>query len=159
MEHVDYFTRFVDYEQDFDVNDRMFCCSTFLPASSSIFPTMQSVIDSQREELTPTQQGFVERDGVVFYHGRVWAPPTIRKSIMDAAHSMAPFRHQGVKKTVKTIQRVFNWSRCHRDVADHLRACLSCQRIRVGRETIQGLMRPHPMRGPLHTVYLSLLGK
>eukprot|EP00914_Ancora_sagittata_P026537 GHVO01052232.1.p1 GENE.GHVO01052232.1~~GHVO01052232.1.p1 ORF type:complete len:166 (+),score=16.33 GHVO01052232.1:409-906(+) len=62
----------------------------------------------------------------------------------------------GVKKTTKTIPRLYNWPGMYKDVAAFVQGCLMCQRSRRGTERLQGYCRTHPIPAlPFHTVYLE----
>jgi len=158
LEHVDYLTRFIDYS-DLDVQDHMvyqanFVCA-FVRASAGNLPSMQEVITEQSKVVRPTLKGFFEKGGIIYYHNAIWVPPALQKAIISACHSVAPYRHHGIKKTARLIQRVFNWPGLHDHVVRFLASCLKCQRTRGGIERLQGHFRTHPVPGPFQTIYMD----
>lgn len=160
IEHVDYLTRFLDLDDDFDVEPHM-SYSTAQPhvniirATSATLPSIEDIIAEQKRSDFPTIKGIYIKDGVVFFHNAIWVPPKLRSTIIGACHIVLPFHHNGTKSTEKTIRRVFNWPRLHRDVVDYRRACLGCTRTRQGIDRFQGLFKTHPVDGPFSTVYVD----
>eukprot|EP00923_Selenidium_pygospionis_P045198 GHVN01077991.1.p1 GENE.GHVN01077991.1~~GHVN01077991.1.p1 ORF type:complete len:123 (+),score=7.05 GHVN01077991.1:91-459(+) len=70
----------------------------------------------------------------------------MRQKIIGACHSIAPYRHQGIKKTERTIRRVFDRPSLHKHIAHYVFSCLPRQRLRGGVD---------PIPGPFNTVYLD----
>eukprot|EP00923_Selenidium_pygospionis_P049676 GHVN01085574.1.p1 GENE.GHVN01085574.1~~GHVN01085574.1.p1 ORF type:complete len:268 (-),score=11.48 GHVN01085574.1:299-1102(-) len=155
IEHVDYFTRFVDLDAEFNLESRMVCSAGFLAANRETVPTVAEVIEAPKEEKAPRGAGYQHREGTVFYHGKLWVTPSMRNKVIGSCHSVAPYRHQGIKKTEGVIWRVFGLPSRHKDIVRFLVGCLPCQRIRIGAGKLQGLMRHHPLPGPFHTVYVD----
>lgn len=155
LEHVDYLTRYVDHDRDGDVADRMLYESNLLAATELTVPTVDELIAGQRCEDSPTGRGFMEKDGVVYYHGSIYVPETCRNRVIFAFHSVHPFRHPGIKKTVRMVQRSFNWPGAHNDVVNFIKSCLHCQTTRPGTERLQGLFRTQPMKGPFEIVHID----
>lgn len=139
MEHVDFLTRGVDTEVG--LQDRMLF--TVL-ADSNL--GIASIVEAQRVQPPPSGRWYHIQDGVIYYRARVWAPPSVRDSVLHACHSLAPFLHPGVKKTKAAIQKVFCWQGLHSDVERYVRSCLVCQRIKPGIEHLQGTLKHHVLR-------------
>jgi len=155
MEHVDYFSRFIDNSSDFDLEPRMSFSVNFLRTTENNLPTMKDIIAAQQEVAPPTSKGFFKKGGVIYYHSSIWVPPKLQHPVISACHSVIPYRHHKIKKTSRLIQRVFNWPGLHRDVIRYIASCLYCQRNRSGVERLQGLFRAHPVTGPFHTLYVD----
>lgn len=155
LEHVDYFSRFVDLAEDFDIEDRMVPCVNMLLATRERLPTIADISRAQQEQGGVNGKGYVEKGGLIYYHSRIWVPPVLRNAVIASCHSLAPYRHPGVKKTSRIIQRVFNWPGLFKDVVNYLKGCLFCQQTKAGIEKLQGLFKIHPMVGPFHMVYMD----
>lgn len=161
MENIDYLTRFLDHSANFDVEEKM-----FYPQNPSVnisfatednLPWIEQIVKEQQNAgYNYKAKGFQLKEGIVYYHSKIWVPPKYRMQVIHACHSVMPFRHMGIKKTGKTITRVFNWPRLHQDVCEFLRGCLYCQQRRPGHEGLQGLFRTHPLDAPFNTVYMDL---
>jgi len=155
LEHVDYFSRFIDNEEDFDVENRMICSVNFIRASNLNLPSISDVVAAQQESPITASKGFYKKKGVIYYHQSIWVPQPLRHAVISACHSVIPYRHHGIKKTASTIRRVFNWPGLYQDVVIYLSSCLHCQQVRTGSERLQGLFRAHPIAGPFHTIYMD----
>lgn len=152
LEAVDCLSRMVEEEDDLE--DR----SVYFLQDEKIchVPLIEEILAAQRQVECPVGKGYFVREGVTFYHNGIWVPPAIRLRIIQACHSLTPLLHGGAKKTKSTIQKVFNWKGLHDDVAEFIKSCLSCQRVRPGLERLQGWFRTHPVPAPLDTLYLDL---
>lgn len=148
--HVDFLSRYINNDNDDILQDRMVYFTTV-----SNFPSLQEILKSQKDNQMPVGKGFVQRDGIIYYHGRVWIPSDTRISVIAACHSIAPYHHPGVKRTKATIMKVFNWPGIHEDVVQYLQSCIYCQRSRSGKERLQGYFRTHPIPGAFETVYMD----
>lgn len=151
LQHVDFLTRSLDWEPDNTLDSRM----CYLAAVPEDLPALEDIIRAQHNEEPPTTKGYINKNGVVYYHGLIWVPPSYRIRVMAACHSLPPFRHQGIKRTKSTINRTFNWPGLHQDLARYLRSCLYCCRSRSGEERLQGLQRAHPTPELFDTVYMD----
>lgn len=149
--HVDFFSRYVETEQDADLQDRMI----YSIYTNTQLPTIEQVLEQQQKELPPVGKGYFIRDGKWYFRNGLWAPISLRIKIMAACHSLSPLRHPGVKKTKTLINKVFNWPNIHEDVTKYIKGCLVCQQSRPGLDRLQGLFRTHPIPGPFQTVYMD----
>lgn len=155
MEHVDYLTRFVDTGADFDIEDRMVCCSHQVIAVENPLPTLQHILEEQQKQTPPSGKGFFTKGGVWYYHNAIWVPLPLQLSVIRACHSVAPYRHHGIKKTARLVQKVFNWPGLYHQAGRYVGSCLYCQQRRGGTERLQGYFRIHPIVGPFQTVYID----
>ena len=173
MQHVDFLSRFTD-EPDEDVEDRM-----VLPVELTSpelfdlgekerveidwstrvveFPSVEDVRQAQEGEPPLWGKGYAKSDeGVIFYRGRMYVPPSLRQRIIDAAHQMNPLVHGGIRKTKATIYRVFNWPLMHQEVTKFVHGCLPCQRVRPGIEALQGALSRHQQTHIVEKVYVDV---
>ncbi|KAH0487797.1 MAG: hypothetical protein KVP17_005320, partial [Porospora cf. gigantea B] len=125
-------------------------------AARTLLPTLAQVVAAQAGDETAVGKAFSRRDGVVYYHGRVYIPPgRWRHEAIAACHSLCPYKHTGIKKTRSTLLKVYNWPGIHNDVSTHLAACPSCSRNRVDPTHLQGFQKSHPIEGPFRRVYID----
>lgn len=147
MEHIDFLSRYIEPEEEF-IADRML----FILAS---YPTFEDLKEAQSTER-PSGRGYMRRDGLIFYRGRLWIPEHLRGDIMATAHMVPPHLHPGARKTKSAILRYFCWANIHEDVAIFVKRCLVCQRIRPGTEKFQGISRIHPVTQVLDRIYIDI---
>lgn len=155
LEHVDYFSRFIDDAADFDVEPRMICTVNWIRATDENLPSLKKIVEAQQTTEETKGKGFYKNEGVIYYHDAIWVPPQLRTAVIAACHSVIPYRHNKVKKTSRLVRRVFNWPGLYRDISLFIASCLGCQQSRTGIERLQGLFRTHPVVGPWHTVYVD----
>jgi transposase InsO family protein len=150
MMHVDFLSRFIDNDQDINLQDRM-----VYNIVTTDLPTIEEVVLEQQEQPHPVGKGYFFRDNRWYFRNGLWVPPRLRTTIIRACHSLAPLRHPGVKKTKALVNKVFCWPNMHEDITKHIKACLVCQQSRPGLDRLQGLFRTHPIPGPFQTVYMD----
>ena len=150
LSHVDFLSRSLDADPEEFLAERMCYYTSVHP-----IPPLTDVIRAQKSDSVPGTHGFARKGDVIYYHGLIYVPPTLRTSIIAACHSIAPFHHPGIKKTKATIMRTFNWPDIHKDIAHYLQSCLFCRRARSGQERLQGFLRSHPLQGAFDTVYMD----
>ena len=117
--------------------------------------------DKLREWTSSQEQlpdGVREQDGFAWYRRGIYVPEEMRDAILDYFHSNALFIHPGVTKTIKKIQKIFDWPYLHLDVRTYIKGCLTCQRNKSGMERKQGLMHVHPERLPFEVIHVDLWG-
>ena len=171
MQHVDFLSRYVR-DDDCVVEERMFPEEepspfvatidvgleervSLVPSDQKPFPTIEVVREAQLAEPPLWGKAFAKSEGLVFYRGRVYVPPSLRQQVLLAAHLLNPLVHAGARKTKSCIARVFGWPRIDEDVAAFVRGCLPCQRIRPGIEVLHGALRHHEQTHLLEKVYVD----
>jgi transposase InsO family protein len=147
MQHVDYLSRYVEPADNF-IADRML----FIIVA---FPTIDE-LRNQQQGLRPLGRGYMLRDGLWFYRGKMWVPEGKQEEIIAIAHMQPPFVHPGARRTKAAIMRFFCWPNIHEQVARYIKGCLACQRIRPGPECLQGLVRHHPASDILDKTYMDI---
>jgi transposase InsO family protein len=152
MCHVDFMSRYIDADQDDDLQPRMVY---FVGNAIAELPTIEQVVAEQQLGLAPVGKGYFWRDGHWYFRNGLWVPSSLRTKILAACHSVGPGSHPGAKKMKRIINRVFNWPNLHQDVTSYVKGCLVCQQTRPGLERLQGLFRTHPVPGPFQTVYMD----
>jgi hypothetical protein len=147
MQHIDFLSRYIEPAEEF-LADRMFF-------SIFAFPSVEDIRISQKGRR-PYGKGYMYRDELWFYRGKLWVPEGIRPSIIATAHMQPPYIHPGARRTKATIIKFFCWPNLHQDVAQYIKSCLACQRIRPGTEQLQGLIRSHPISDLFDRVYMDI---
>ena len=100
-------------------------------------PTLAAIVQAQQECPPALTRGYLRRDGTFYYRNGIWVPPGLRTRVICACHIIPPLQHPGIKRTTRTVLRVFNWPNLHQDVTEYIKGCLTCQRLRAnGREEV-----------------------
>jgi transposase InsO family protein len=165
MSHVDFLSRYVDADQDDDLQERM-VYTVEVPGNSGCqtkgkkhcdapLPTIADIVNAQKEGSLPHGKGYFCRENCWYFRSGLWVPTALRIQVMASCHAVSPSCHVGTKKTKRLIQKVFNWPNLHDDVSRYIKGCLICQRTRPGLDRIQGFFRMHPLPGPFQTVYMD----
>jgi hypothetical protein len=147
MEHIDFLSRYVEPAEEFLADRMLFAVFAF--------PSIEEV-RLQQKGCSPSGKGYMFRDALWFYRGKLWIPEQLRPVILATAHMQPPHIHPGARRTKAAILRFFCWTNLHQDVASYVKGCLACQRIRPGAERLQGLMRYHSYSGVLDRVYMDI---
>lgn len=73
----------------------------------------------------------IRRNGQLIHYqtGLPWIPPSMRDGIIANFH-YGRHAHSSVNKTSRKIQRLYYWHNLYKDVADFIRSCLICARIK-----------------------------
>lgn len=153
MGHVDFLSRYVD-DNEYGLKDRMTVWS--LSTDSTVLPTLAEIQQIQQQQPPVWGKGFAHRDGIIFYRGKVYIPPTIRKRILQICHTLNPIVHPGMRKTKSIIIKVFRWPNMDADITTYVQGCLVCQRIRPGIEKLQGIISCHDLQGAFEKVYMDI---
>ena len=82
--------------------------------------------------------------GLFYLHGRICIPadPKIKRFIMRECHEAPYSGHQGIKRTLDAISRVYFWPRLSAEVRDYVNSCMVCQRSKVRNVKPAGLLQP-----------------
>jgi RNase H-like domain found in reverse transcriptase/Reverse transcriptase (RNA-dependent DNA polymerase)/Integrase zinc binding domain/Integrase core domain len=122
-------------------------------------PTLPEILKQQIIELPKVlSRGFRSYEGCIFYLTGLWAPPSLRSRILDAAHFSLPFWHPGTKKMVQIIRKTFCWEKMHLEVQEYIKGCVTCQRIRPNASLIPLTERCHPPSAPFDRIYMDFWG-
>jgi transposase InsO family protein len=146
--HADCLSRMVP-EEPF-LQDRMVYATQALPKLQDI--------QSTAELESPHGRGFKKQEGIWQYKEKVYVPAAQREAILHYYHGSPLGGHSGIRKTIQKIRRLFDWPTLAADVEQMIRRCLSCGRTKLTCEKTQGLLRPHPSRGPFDVLYYDLWG-
>jgi Reverse transcriptase (RNA-dependent DNA polymerase)/RNase H-like domain found in reverse transcriptase/Integrase zinc binding domain/Integrase core domain len=122
-------------------------------------PTLNEVLERQAIELPKIlTRGFRLYQGRIFYLTALWAPPTLRHRILDAAHFSLPYWHPGSRKMLQIIRRTFCWEKIQKDIQEYIKGCVTCQRIRPNPSSVPLTERCHPPSAPFDRIYMDFWG-
>lgn len=151
---ADYLSRYVPHDPSEDFPDRAFVSPAGVKAVDSL---LGEVLQQQQAEPPPAStQGISWHEGVAYHLGRVWVPPSMRIKVVELAHNVSTVYHPGGRRTAAGIRKLYSWPGLTVDAARYVKGCLPCQRVRTGRETLQGLVKPHQTDGPFRKVYMDI---
>lgn len=148
---ADFLSRYVDNSPEVYLPDR-----AMLWHVSVKLPSVLDIIHAQKVESHPQSRSYIMKDGIVFFAGKIWVPPSQRLHVIEKYHNLMLYHHPGVKRTVAAIRKVFSWSGIQVDVTKYVRACLGCQRLRPGAESLQGFVTSHPVEGPFCRIHMDI---
>ena len=103
-------------------------------------------------------------NGILFFikpeGGRaIFAPKQLHRKIIRAAHNSLLGGHMGLFKTRERILERYFWPGMQKDLQDHIKACLDCQRVkpwnRPRRAPLKPLQQPP---APNHRIHIDLFG-
>nr|GEY68078.1 putative reverse transcriptase domain-containing protein [Tanacetum cinerariifolium] len=82
-------------------------------------------------------------DGGVYFFDRIWIPSVggIRKLIMDEAHTSRYSVHPGADKMYYDLRDLYWWPGMKRDIAEYVRKCLTCSKIKDKHQKPSGLLQ------------------
>jgi hypothetical protein len=77
-------------------------------------------------------------DGLVYLHGLIYIPNTLRSEVIRQHHDMPTHGHMGVEKTMEQITRNFYFPNMARKVRYYIKNCDTCQRNKLARYALYG---------------------
>lgn len=86
-------------------------------------------------------------NGLLYLRDRICLPDDqeLREIILREYHEAPYTGHQGIKRTMDAITRVYYWPRMKVDVQLYIKMCLECQRNKVRNIRAKGLLQPLPI--------------
>jgi len=102
--------------------------------------------------------GWTGDDGLWRYHGKIYAPSSMRRIVFSTLHLAPTAGHQGIKPTIDLVGRYYYWPELKRDVTLWVQQCDSCQRNKTFPAKKVGQLKPNqiPTR-PWEIVSMDLL--
>ena len=102
-----------------------------------------------------------EKEGIVYYKGRVYVPPDpqLRRDVVAQCHDALTAGHPGKHRTLELVSRQFWWPTVRSFVDKYVEGCDNCQRRRV-RPQPQSSLEPLPVPGgPWQDIGVDLIGE
>ncbi|GJT73919.1 putative reverse transcriptase domain-containing protein [Tanacetum coccineum] len=96
------------------------------------------------EWLRGLETHFEQRnDGGIYFFDRIWIPSvgSVRKLIMDEAHTSRYSIHPGADKMYYDLRDLYWWPGMKRDVAEYVSRCLTCSKIKSEHQKPSGLLQ------------------
>jgi hypothetical protein len=111
------------------------------------------------QQLTNGLSDWEERDGLVFYKGRVYIPkvPRLRKQIVSLCHDSVSTGHPGRRGTLELVSQLYWWPGMTTFVHKYVAGCDACQRCKPAHHP-RSTLQPHDVPdGPWQTVGINLV--
>lgn len=80
-------------------------------------------------------------DGILLHSGKVYAPLSIRHSILALAHDSPLAGHHNARSTARAIKASWYWPSLSRDVSAYCRQCHECAKVNLSHHS-----RPSPLQ-------------
>ena len=86
----------------------------------------------------------ISETGLLRFQGRICVPAddSIRREILDEAHTTPYSIHPGATKMYQDLRSLYWWSGMKRDVAEYVTRCLTCQQVKAEHQRSSGLLQP-----------------
>src|SRR4030088_187702 len=104
------------------------------------------ILDALKQERTPFKSDLTDwelRDGLIFYHHRIYVLLPQRKEIVKLYHETPITGHPGIQKLTMLIQREYFWPGMAGYIKKFVQGCALCQQMKVN---------THPGRHPLQPI-------
>jgi len=66
----------------------------------------------------------------------------LKKKILDEGYNTPHLVHPGGNKLYEDVKQTFWWINIKQEVANYVARCLACQRIKIERQRLAGLLQP-----------------
>ncbi|CAL9005835.1 unnamed protein product, partial [Prunus brigantina] len=89
----------------------------------------------------------VRNDGALMVGTRLYVPndQTLKREILEEAHSSAFAMHPGSTKMYYTLKEHYWWPFMKKEIAEYVSKCLICQQVKAERQKPSGLLQPLPI--------------
>ncbi|XP_076299573.1 uncharacterized protein LOC143218325 [Lasioglossum baleicum] len=114
------------------------------------------IYEGKLQRRIPHQLDYNEPDS-----GNAWRiciPATDREAVLRQFHDDPTAGHLGIAKTSVRIAQRYHWPGMFRDIARHVRSCVSCQQYKSPPVPPPGRLHANPGTQPWHTVSVDLVG-
>lgn len=120
--------------------------------------------DSQDPKFMRIKQFLLIQNNILFHLSRdgkyrIFAPAAIQSDILKSAHNSYVGGHMGIFKTTQRIINTYYWPNMHKDIEEHVKSCVDCQRTKPHskhpRPPLRPLEQPHT---PNHRIHIDLFG-
>jgi RNase H-like domain found in reverse transcriptase/Reverse transcriptase (RNA-dependent DNA polymerase)/Integrase zinc binding domain/Chromo (CHRromatin Organisation MOdifier) domain/Integrase core domain len=111
------------------------------------------------QALTDHLSDWEERDGLVFFRGRVYVPKglNLRQRITRLCHDTQSTGHPGQHATLELVSRLYWWPGMTTFVNKYVAGCDTCQRCKPVRHP-RAILQPHDVpEGPWQTIGVDLI--
>lgn len=113
-----------------------------------------------------TERGYIMHQGVLYRYGpdndsddpQLVIPRGQISEILRECHDSPLAGHYGADRTLSTIARRYYWTTMRRDVAQHVRKCLECNRYKPNNMKPAGLIQTPPLSQRFEVISIDLFG-
>ena len=102
-------------------------------------PLIHDLMKKLEGEVT----GWDQQEGLWRFHGKVYVPENLRREVFDSHHSSPVAGHPGVKGSVDAICRYYFWPNIKDDIAERVKNCDTCQRVKPSTTKPSGQLKPN----------------
>lgn len=109
---------------------------------------IRKALTDQKTELDGQRlEHFEVKDDLLFWKGKTWVPRTsqLRTKVLKHIHDQPAVGHPGIQRSIKWVQRNYQWSSLVKDVKRYVKNCHICHRAKAPRNKYQGLLKPLPI--------------
>ena len=110
-------------------------------------------------QLTEGLTDWEERDGLIFYKGRIYVPKSLdlRRRIVQICHDSSTAGHPGRRGTQELVSRLYWWPGLTMFVKRYVSGCDTCQRCKPAQHP-RATLQPHDVPdGPWQTMGVDLV--
>jgi transposase InsO family protein len=126
---------------------------------SDVILALRLLKEQGPRQLTDGLSDWEERDGLVFYKGRVYIPKSLdlRKRVMRLCHDSPSAGHPGRRGTLELVSQLYWWPGLANFVNKYVTGCDTCQRCKSARHP-RTILQPHEVpAGPWQTMGVDLI--
>ena len=126
---------------------------------SEVVLALKLLRDHGPQQLTSGLTDWEEREGLIFYKGRVYIPKdaNLRRRILQLCHDSLATGHLGRRGTLELVNQLYWWPGMTTFVNKYVASCDTCQRSKPARHS-RSTLQPHDVPdGPWQTVGIDLI--
>ena len=97
---------------------------------------------NQKTESDPPPLGWKRYEELWTRYGKIYIPPILQQDIFHKMHSKGQAAHPGVKGTTAIIGTDYYWPNLRDDVAEWIKNCDTCQRMKNRNKKPHGALKP-----------------
>lgn len=128
-----------------DVRGRLDPSSLYMPADPTTLQALKALYDSD-DLLLGRRPSFLKfQEGLWWWRDRLFVPGALRQHLLRQYHETPTGGHWGSMKCLDMLSRTFGWPNMRADLLDFIKACRSCQSVKVDHRPPQGLLKPLPI--------------
>jgi hypothetical protein len=120
---------------------------------------LKSLQDHAPHQLTGNLTDWEQRDGLVFFKGRIYIPKQLdlRRKVVRLCHDTTTTGHPGQRGTLELVSRLYWWPGMAAFVKKYVSGCDTCQRTKPARHP-RSTLQPHDVpEGPWQTMGVDLI--
>jgi transposase InsO family protein len=126
---------------------------------ASVLEAMEKLRKDGPHKLTDGTLEWEERDGLVYYKGRLYIPADegLRQAVVEQCHDAPTAGHPGRDGTIELVSRLYWWPTLAQFVTRYVAGCDPCQRRKAGLHPPAPTQPLDVPEGPWQTVGVDLV--